>query len=209
MKNKIEINCHSSIKINSNLIIYIDPFKINNKCSDADIIFITHDHYDHYDIESINNIRKNDTIIVIPSSMKNKVLNDFIGSNIFEVIPNKEYELKGIRFNTVPSYNVNKKFHLKEYNWVGYLIDINGELIYIAGDTDETLENRNIKCDVALVPIGGTYTMNYMEAANLINYMKPKVVIPTHYGEIVGTIEDGIKFKELIIDKIDCILLIK
>ena len=141
--------------------------------------------------------------------MKDKVLNEFMDGNIFDVIPNKEYEVKGIRFNTVPSYNVNKKFHLKEYNWVGYMIDINGELIYIAGDTDETLENRNIKCDIALVPIGGTYTMNYMEAVDLINNMKPKVVIPTHYGKIVGDKKLGKEFKELLNKDIECQLIIK
>ena len=106
----------------------------------------------------------------------------------------------------MPAYNKNKQFHPKEKEWVGYIIKMEGTTYYIAGDTDYTKEASKVKCDVAFVPIGGTYTMNYVEAAALINKIKPKYVIPIHYGTIVGNPEDGILFKELLDKKIECII---
>ena len=205
MKNKISINTQSSIRINDQKIIYFDPFKIEKESHDADLIFITHDHYDHLDMDSINKIKKDDTIMVIPDSIKDKV--NF--KNLITVSPNNTYNILGYQVLTIPSYNLNKNFHKKEFNYVGYLITINNEKIYISGDTDITKENQEVKCDIALVPIGGTYTMDYHEASSLINKIKPKTVIPTHYGSIVGTLDDGLKFKNLLDKEIECLLLIK
>ena len=101
-------------------------------------------------------------------------------------------------FATVPAYNINKQFHPKENKWMGYLIEIDGLIYYIAGDTDMTEENQKIKCDVAFVPVGGTYTMDYKEAAKLINIIQPKVAVPIHYGSIVGTKQDAINFSKLV-----------
>ena len=205
MLENIEINCHSSIKINKGKIIYFDPFKIENKTHDADIIFITHNHYDHYSQEDINKIIKEDTIIVAPKTIENSL--DEI-QNFILVEPNKEYQIKGIEVITIPAYNINKQFHPKTNEWVGYILNINNVKYYIAGDTDITPENKNIKCDVAFVPVGGTYTMDYKEAAELINIIKPKIAVPTHYGSIVGNEEDGTKFKELLDKEIKCELLL-
>lgn len=205
MKDKITINCHSSIRISGDKIIYFDPYKIEEKSNDADIIFITHDHYDHFDISSIKNIIKDTTIIVVPESINSEELENY---NVIKVIPNMNYNIDGYKVETIPSYNVNKKFHPKENGWVGYIITIDNEKIYIAGDTDITDENKKVKCDIALVPIGGTFTMTYGEAAELINTIKPKVVIPTHYELIVGSSEDGVYFKDLLNKDIECILLI-
>ena len=205
MENNITINCQSSIRINVNKIIYFDPFKIENEVHDADLIFITHDHFDHLDINSINNIKKDNTIIVIPESIKDKV--NF--KNIITVNPNNNYIIDNFKVETTPSYNRNKDFHKKENNYVGYIITINNERIYISGDTDFIDELKTIKCDIALIPIGGTYTMDYLEAAKFINYIKPKVTIPTHYKTIVGTLENGLEFKELLDKDIKCILLIR
>ena len=205
METKITINCQSSIRIDANKIIYFDPFKIEKELHDADLIFITHDHYDHLDIDSINKIKKDNTIIVIPESIKDKV--NF--TNIITVTPNNTYNIDNFKVETTPSYNINKDFHKKENNYVGYIITINNERIYISGDTDFLDELKNIKCDIALIPIGGTYTMDYLEAAKFINYIKPKVTIPTHYKTIVGSLEDAIKFKELLDKDIKCILLIR
>ncbi len=205
MKDKITINAQSSIKITDKKIIYFDPFKIEEEKHDADLIFITHDHFDHLDMSSINKIQKDNTILVIPESIKEKV--NF--KNLITVTPNNTYEILGYQVTTIPSYNLNKNFHKKEFNYVGYLITINNERIYVAGDTDITEDAKQVKCDIALIPIGGTYTMNYKEAATLINLIKPKIAIPTHYADIVGTIEDGVKFKNLLAKEIECILLIK
>jgi L-ascorbate metabolism protein UlaG (beta-lactamase superfamily) len=187
----IKVFRQNSIKIVKDKVIYIDPFKIADVFNDADIIFITHDHYDHYDVASIKNIMNSNTYIVIPNSLKEEVLSYFTSDKVLVVDPNKNYELLGIRFDTIPSYNINKKFHPKENNWIGYLINLDNYSYYIMGDTDDTLEARNVKADVLFIPIGGTYTMNKEEAVTYTNYVKPKYVIPVHYKEVVGTDEDA------------------
>ena len=205
MLENIKILCHSCIRIEKEYTIYFDPFKIDKNYNDADIIFITHDHYDHYSEEDIDKVIKEDTIIVMPETMREQSKY----KNILFVEPNEQYKIDNIEIVTVPAYNINKNFHPKENNCVGYLINIDNITYYIAGDTDKTPENRNLFCDVAFVPIGGTYTMTYLEAADLVNEIKPKVVVPIHYGLIVGTKEDAIKFKELIAKDIKCQILIK
>lgn len=210
MKTNITINCHSSIKINGDKKIYFDPYEIKNKTSDADYIFITHDHYDHLDIESIKNVINENSIVIIPTSVPTKQLAPAVREDqIISVCPNEQYCIDGINVLTVPSYNTNKDFHKKMYNWVGYIIEVNEEKIYVAGDTDINDDIKKVKCDIALVPIGGTYTMTYQEAAELINIIRPKIVIPTHYGKIVGEKEDANLFKELLNKDIECHLLIK
>ena len=210
MLEKIEVLCHSSIKINKGLVIYFDPFKIDREYHDADIIFITHSHYDHYSKEDINKVRKEDTQIVAPLDLLDNLLTlDFTKNNITLVKPNENYTVKGLSFKTIPAYNTNKNFHPKANNWVGYLVTIDNMTYYFAGDTDITTENKQIKCDVAFVPIGGTYTMDNKEAAKLINEIKPKVAIPTHYGKIIGNISDGQNFAKLINKEIECKIFIK
>lgn len=201
----IEINCHSSIKMKGEKIIYIDPFKIEKQTNDADIIFITHDHYDHYSEEDIDKLINKDTIIVAPETVQVS----YKSNEIVKVEPNKKYQVLGIKVETIPAYNINKQFHPKENKWVGYILQIEGKRYYIPGDTDITLENKQVKCDVAFIPIGGTYTTDSKEAADLINIIKPKIVIPMHYGCIVGSKEDEVKFKNLIDEDIQCEVLIK
>ena len=208
MLDNIEVLIHSSIKFSKDIIIYFDPYKINKEYHDADIIFITHSHYDHYSPLDIKKVIKNNTIIVCPEDVKEELLKLDI-NNIIEVVPNKDYEVLNIKFKTIPAYNINKNFHPKENNWVGYLINYNNVKYYIAGDTDITEENKNIICDVAFVPIGGTFTMDYKEAASLINEIQPKIAVPTHYGLIVGNKDDGIKFSKLLNNNIECKIYIK
>ena len=193
MLEDIQVLCHSSIKINKGKVIYIDPFKIDENYNDADIIFITHDHYDHYSEEDIDKVKKDDTVIIVPEELLTKVLRKgFRQDYIITVVPNQKYMVESIEFDTVPAYNTNKQFHPKENEWVGYIIEIKGIRYYIAGDTDITEENKKVKCDVALVPVGGTYTMDFKEAAYLINEIKPKIAVPIHYGSVVGTKQDAI-----------------
>ena len=210
MLENIEVLYHSSIRINKEKIIYIDPFKINKNYNDADIIFITHDHYDHYSEEDIDKVINENTTIIIPDELLTKLLRKGINKNaIITVEPNKNYMVQGIRFETISAYNTNKTFHPKENGWVGYIIIINGIRYYIAGDTDITEENKQVKCDVAFVPVGGTYTMDFKEAASLINEIKPKIAIPIHYGSIVGTEQDAIDFIRLLHPEIKGIILMK
>lgn len=195
----IEVLCHSSIKINKEKVIYIDPYKIKDEAKDADLIFITHGHYDHYSEEDIDKIKKMDTIIVAPKDLLEKLLEyGFEESCILCVEPDKKYKIDGISFETVPAYNINKQFHLKENKWVGYILELDENRYYIAGDTDVTEYNEKVKCDVVFVPVGGTYTMNAEEAAYLANKINPKIAVPIHYGSIIGTKQDAEKFVNLL-----------
>lgn len=210
MIDKIEVLCHNSIKINKKKIIYIDPFKIPKEYVDADIIMITHSHYDHFSEEDINKVRKENTRICITKDLEERILKlGFKKENILIVEPNKKYSIDGIEFETIPAYNITKQFHLKENKWVGYIIKINNIRYYIAGDTDITEENKKVECDVAFLPVGGTYTMDSKEAAELANIISPQIVIPVHYGSIVGTKEDAEKFKKRLYKNIKCEILIK
>lgn len=210
MLEKIEVLCHSSIKITKGVIIYFDPFKIKKEYHDADLIFITHSHYDHFSPEDINKVRKEGTIIIATEDLLDKLLTlGFTKESIIIVKQNENFNVKDINFKTIPAYNTNKNFHPKENNWVGYLLTLDNTTYYIAGDTDITKENRKVRCDVAFVPIGGTYTMTVEEAAKLINEIKPKIAIPTHYGEIVGDTSDGERFVKLINTDIEYKVFIK
>ncbi len=198
---KIEVIHHASIKLIDDKIFYFDPYNIKEKPHDADYIFITHEHYDHYDIESINNIKKDDTKIILPVCLK-----DY--DNYMVVEPNREYQLDNFKFETIRAYNIDKTFHPKEKKYVGYNIYINGVYYYIMGDTDRTIETDMVKTDVCFVPIGGTYTMNVAEAIDYINELKPKKAIPIHYGSIIGRKELADEFKNRVDKEIEVEIMI-
>lgn len=203
----IKINCHASICINKD--IYIDPLHIKDKTKNAKIIFITHSHWDHLDIDSIKNIYNEKTIFVCPLDCQNLLLqNDIKKENIQVVKPNETLEILKIKCEVIHSYNINKKFHPKNNNWVGYLLTIDNIKYLICGDSDLTEELKNIKTDVLFVPIGGTYTMNAKEGAQLANTIKPKLVIPMHYGEIVGNKEMVKEFLSFLSEKLESEVLI-
>ena len=210
MLENVEVLFHSSIRIKKSKVIYIDPYKIDKDYNDADIILVTHDHYDHYSKEDIDKVKKDNTIIIAPKDLNEKLkINGFKQENIIAVEPNNEYIVNDINIKTVPAYNVNKQFHPKENGWVGYILEIDGICYYIAGDTDITEENRQVKCDVAFVPVGGTYTMTCEEAAKLVNEIKPKIAIPIHYGSVVGNAQDAIRFVDLLDSSIQGVILMK
>lgn len=208
MKN-INLFKHNSIKITGDFNIYIDPFEIDNKTKDADIIFITHSHYDHFSIKDILKIKNENTIIVSTKDTYQELIKYFDSNKVIIVIPNNSYEVLGIKFDTVRAYNVNKSFHPIDNDWVGYIINIDNTKYYIMGDTDINDDVLKVKCDVLFIPIGGTYTMNYKEAASYTNTINPKIVIPTHYGLIVGDSKLGQEFKSLINNNISCEIYIK
>ena len=193
MTKNIELLGHASIKIDK---IYFDPFQLTENYNDAEYIFITHSHYDHFSEEDILKVKSENSVIIITNDLYEKtLLLGFASDKIIVVEPNKTYNINGLEFATIPAYNINKPFHPKENNWVGYILELEDKKIYIAGDTDVTEESKNVICDIALVPVGGTYTMTCYEAAELVNIIKPKKVIPIHYAEIVGEKQDAIKFK--------------
>lgn len=185
----ITLNYHSSIRIKKdNKIIYFDPFKIDDNKNDADYIFITHSHYDHYSKEDIKKVMNDNTIFIITSDINDLSSLGIKDSNINVVYPNKTYKVGSLSFDTIPSYNTNKTYHKKSYNWVGYNVNVDGIKYYIVGDSDVTEELKNVVCDVIFIPVGGTYTMTDSEASLAVNEMNVKYAVPIHYGEVGSSI---------------------
>lgn len=201
MLENLEVLCHNSIKITGSKVIYVDPFRIKENYKDADYIFCTHSHYDHFSKEDIEKLLKDTTKIITVESSKEEAIEIVGNERVIIVEPDNEYNVDNIYFETTYSYNIDKNFHPKENKWVGFIINLDGTKYYIAGDTDNIPEMQNIKCDVALLPVGGIYTMTVKEAAELATTVNAKYVIPTHYGEIVGEKTDGSKFAELVANK--------
>ena len=182
---------HASFKITGEKTIYIDPWKLTEG-EPADIILITHEHYDHCSVEDVEKISTNNTWIVTTPDTAAK-----LKGNIKTVQPGDIITVEGIEVEVVPAYNLNKAFHPSANNWVGYIITINGQRIYHPGDCDFMPEMNNIKADIAFLPVGGTYTMTAEEAAEAANAIGPKIAIPMHYDDIVGSKADAEKFKQL------------
>lgn len=205
-----KVLCHSAIRIVADKkVIYVDPFGIEKRYNDADYICITHAHYDHFSPEDIKRVKNNDSIILITEDIYQDVVKlGFRENRIVIVDPEQKYNIKGLLVETVRAYNINKAFHPKSNNWVGYIFEFGLERVYVAGDTDVTPEILKIKCDLAFLPVGGTYTMDYAEAAKLANVLKPTIVVPIHYGKIVGSIQDAKNFKCLLNNNIECKIMI-
>ena len=211
MIENIEVNTQNSIRIASRVgVIYVDPLEIPDERHDADYILITHDHYDHFSPGDIRKVVKADSILVVPEKMAGKAqeVSDAVG-RMETVKPSIYREINGLEFETIPAYNTLKPFHPKSAEWVGYILRIDGKRIYIAGDTDATKEAKAVKCDIAIVPIGGTYTMDAKKAAELVNTIRPDIAIPVHYGSIVGNASDGDVFAENVKSPVKVVFKIK
>lgn len=200
MKYDISINTHSSIRIAGSKILYFDPFKIEGSAHDADFIFVTHEHFDHFEPDSIAKVKNEKTFLVAPESMKNQILKEsgVEDKNCVFLKPGVIKEKGSFMVQAVPAYNKQKLFHQKNKQWLGYIVHLDQNVYYVAGDTDCLDELKKIKCDVALVPVGGNYTMDAAAAAELVLAMKPAYAIPTHYGSVAGSAEDGKNFKSLV-----------
>ena len=192
------VNCNNSIQLLGDKKIYIDSYELKEETHDADYIFCTHSHYDHFSIKDIEKILKDNTKIITVLSAKEDAVKLVGKENVLIVEPNENYEIDDIKFSTTYAFNVDKHFHPKENKWVGFIIELDNKKYYIAGDTDNIPEIRNVKADVAFLPVGGTYTMDYKEAADLANVLDVNTVVPTHYGSVAGRKEDGENFKKLV-----------
>lgn len=209
MIEEITINTHSSIRIRGDRIIYFDPYQITEETHDADVIFITHDHHDHFDPASIEKILKDETMMVIPKSSFDAWSDSgLIVTQVVQMDPGEKIDMGGIIIETVPAYNHMKLFHPRKKKWLGYVVTMEDRRIYVAGDTDVTDESRQVRCDIAFIPVGGKYTMNAAKAAELVNEIEPEIAVPTHYGNIVGKESDGLDFKREVKDGIRVPLLI-
>lgn len=183
----------STVKIQGEKVVYFDLYRFDGEPRDGDLIFITHPHGDHLSIADIQKVMKPNATIILPEDGAEKVKAAGL-TNLLIVSPNKSYEVAGIKFETVPAYNIGKQFHPRDKNWVGYIVTINKTRYYIPGDTDFIPEMKNFKADVGFFPVGGKYTMTAAEAAKAANIMKPKIAAPIHFLDVVGTMEDAKQF---------------
>jgi L-ascorbate metabolism protein UlaG (beta-lactamase superfamily) len=183
---------HDGLLYQGQKTLYFDPFQIAGG-PPADLILISHDHFDHCSPEDVKKIQTQDTIIVTEADSAKKL------SGRIEIIkPGETKTIQGITIEAVPSYNTNKDFHPKTNNWLGFIVTLNGVRLYHPGDADFIPEMKTIQADIAFLPVSGTYVMTAKEAVEAAKVLKPRIAVPIHYGSIVGTDDDAREFKKLL-----------
>ncbi len=189
---------HASFRIDGQKRVYIDPWKISAGPA-ADLVLVSHSHYDHYSQEDIDKISGPNTVLVTVKEVADKA-----GGNVEIVEPGDTTEVLGIKIEAPPAYNISKQFHPKANGWIGFVVEMGGKRLYYAGDTDIVPEMRDLlNIDVALLPVGGTYTMNANEAAEAAKIIKPGVAVPYHWGDIVGSANDAQRFARMYGGKVE------
>ncbi|MCB2201073.1 MBL fold metallo-hydrolase [bacterium] len=192
---------HASFRLRGSKVVYIDPWKIDGEPHDGDLVLMTHHHYDHLSPEDIKRAAKPDALLVMPEVAAKKY-----GLPVGRVFAaGDSLELDGVKVEAVRAYNINKKFHPADDGGLGYIVELDGTRIYHAGDTDVIDEMEQVRCDIALLPVGGTYTMTAEEAVAAVRKINPRVVVPMHWGDIVGERGDA----EYIRDNVPCQVVIK
>lgn len=201
LTNPIDWLGHASFRLRGSKVVYIDPWKIDGEPHDGDLILITHHHYDHLSPEDIKRASKPDALLVMP-----EIAADKYGLPVGGIIAaGGSFEHEGVKVEAVKAYNTNKKFHPLSDGGLGYIVELDGVRIYHAGDTDTIDEMEQVDCDVALLPVGGTYTMTAEEAVVAVRKINPRVVVPMHWGDIVGERSDA----DYIRDNVPCEVVIK
>jgi len=192
VKQRLKWLGHASFRIEgAKSTIYIDPWKLEGAVP-ADLVCITHSHFDHLSGQDVEKISKPSTVIVGPADCKSQ-----FGAAFKAIAPGGKLTVGDVTVEAVPAYNIGKDFHPKKNGWVGYVVTVDGVRIYHAGDTDMIPEMADIKADVALLPVGGTYTMTVQQAAQAVDKIKPQIAVPMHCGDIVGTLGDRQTFESL------------
>lgn len=193
---------HDTFKISGSQIIYTDPFKIKRK-DHADIILITHDHYDHCSPDDVAKLQGPGTVVIAPPDCAGK-----LAGSVQTVRPGDSVTVHGVVVKAVPAYNTNKQFHTRDRGWVGYVVTMDGRSVYLAGDTDRIPEMSDLRgIDVALLPVSGTYVMTAAEAAEAARIIQPRIAVPMHFGSIVGTSEDALQFASLLKGSVEVVIL--
>jgi L-ascorbate metabolism protein UlaG (beta-lactamase superfamily) len=185
MKDKIFWLGHASIRIESERVIYIDPWKVKGEPK-ADLILVSHSHYDHFSLKDIEKLQKDGTIIIGPPDCTAQIKGE-----VRTIRPGEAVTVGDIKIEAVPSYNSQKAFHPRTNQWLGFILELAGTRVYYAGDTDFIPEMKDIKADIVIVPVGGTYTMTAEEAAEAVALIQPQLAIPIHCGDIVGAMDDA------------------
>ena len=183
---------HDAFKIAASKLIYLDPFELAGELEPADVIFITHEHHDHCSPEDVAKIQREDTVVVAAENCRGMLEGDVRYVKAGDTVAIGELSIE-----VIPAYNVGKKFHPREAGGVGYLLAIDGTTIYHAGDSDPIPEMEGLEVDIAMLPVSGVYVATADEAVEAANKIRPKLVIPMHYGSIVGSRADAERFKEL------------
>ena len=176
------------------LTVYIDPWGTGDDPPAADLILITHAHFDHFRPDEIDRLRGAATRIVAPHDVANELTGD-----VTPVRPGETHEVGGVHITTVPAYNTREealKFHPRANDWVGYIVELGGTSYYHAGDTDHAPELDDVRADVTFLPIGGHFTMDWRAAAGLAKQIGPAVAVPIHYGFVICSPDDGLRFKD-------------
>lgn len=190
--NKIVWLGHASIRIEGEKTVYIDPWELPPGQPPADLILITHPHHDHCSAKDVQALVTKETVVIAPPDCAANLPRSFR-----RISPGRTETVGKVIVTAVPAYNTNKPFHPREKGWVGYVVEMGGQRIYQAGDTDYVPEMDDLKIDVAILPVGGTYTMSPEEAAAAVNHLKPRLAIPIHYGSVVGSRADAERFQKL------------
>lgn len=189
----VEFLRHASFKIMGSKIIYTDPYNIQPD-QKADIILITHSHYDHCSPQDIKKIAGEETVIVCSRDCSESL--EGLSGHIIGLEPFQNANVSGVVIDAVPAYNINKNYHPRENNWNGYIFTLDGARYYHPGDTDRIPEMKDLKADVVFLPVGGTYTMDCNEALSVVSIINPRYAVPMHYGTIVGSEDDARQFTE-------------
>jgi L-ascorbate metabolism protein UlaG (beta-lactamase superfamily) len=192
VKEKIVWLGHASFRIDgSKSTVYIDPWKLKSAVP-ADVVCLTHSHFDHLSVEDVEKIRKESTVVIGPEDCRS-----CFGNSFKTIEPGGSLSVGDVTVEAVAAYNVDKDFHPKANNWVGFVVTVDGVRVYHTGDTDVIPEMADVTADVALIPVGGTYTMTVAQAAEAVDKINPKIAVPMHCGDIVGTLEDRGSFESV------------
>jgi L-ascorbate metabolism protein UlaG (beta-lactamase superfamily) len=200
---KIKWLGHDKFRVETQRTIYFDPYQITGGAP-ADLILISHDHFDHCSPEDVAKVRGPGTVIVTESASAARLSGD-----VRVVKPGDSLQIGGVTVEAVPSYNTDKDFHPKANAWLGFIVEVEGVRIYHTGDSDFIPEMKDFKVDIALLPVSGTYVMTAEEAVKAALAIRPKLAIPMHYGAIVGSEQDAVRFKEALAGKIEVMILQK
>lgn len=183
---------HSSFRLDGKPTVYFDPWKLAANPTPADLILITHDHHDHCSPSDVAAVRQDSTVVVANPSAAEK-----LGSPVTVLRPGERTTVAGVDIEAVPAYNIGKRFHPRQAQHVGFIIDVGGVRIYHTGDTDHIPEMAEMACDIALLPVSGTYVMTADEAAAAARDIRPSAAVPMHYGAgVVGTSADALRFRD-------------